>query len=167
MKKLIAKLTKKIFRAVGRFLWPEKKKKKKLRWKDLCDTPIFVPSKERLKQQMRDGLDEVTPQCRGIIQGAFDRAYGSGVVEPVYVSREALSKSLTPDMVPDPSLPRQCPQCSGALMLSKKDNRVCACKSCSIVYLTKAANDDPNIQADITHCKANIHLEPMGGSEDD
>ena len=123
MKKLIAKVYKKLFR----FLWPDRNKWSEYR-KDVTEMTALVEEKWKqqmraamknttfrapLKKQIRDGLDSVTSQCRNNIQGAFDRAYGPDVVKPVYVSIEALNGPLTPDMVPHPALPRCCPQCSG------------------------------------------------------
>jgi hypothetical protein len=57
---------------------------------------------------------------------------------------------------PEPELPKTCPQCGSTVAASRIDDRVVGCRRCNIMFMTKEAHDDPNIQRDITHANAGV-----------
>lgn len=57
---------------------------------------------------------------------------------------------------PESELPQFCPQCNTAVTPSRIDDRVVGCRRCNMMFVTKEAHDDPNIQRDITHANAGI-----------
>lgn len=67
----------------------------------------------------------------------------------------------------DPRLPRECPLCGGPNTPSMIDDRIVACYACGQVYLTAEALNDPNIQRDLTHCKAGISCKNHNDCEED
>lgn len=162
MRKLIAKLIKKIFRAAGRFLWPEKRKKKKrgsfevklqaLQRTRLIDTAI----KESINKEITNLLP---PLAEWPI---LNVPPSTGVGVRIKAEDERRIRSLQQRMIelnaPDPSLPVMCTACGRPTQASKVDDRLVACIPCKMVFMTAETADDPNIARDLTH--ANLGITP-------
>lgn len=66
----------------------------------------------------------------------------------------------------DPRLPRECGLCGNPTTPSKIDDRMVACYGCTLVFMTEECHDDPNIQRDLTHCRAGISCKNRNDCED-
>ena len=126
------KWIKKLFRAIGRFLWPKKGKWDEYR-KDVTEVTALV--EEKWKQQVRNAMKNTI-----FMPPLKDPVPGIRTDEPVRWVRMAELNA------PDPSLPVVCTACGRPTSPSEIDDRLVACISCKMVYMTAEAENDPTFK---------------------
>lgn len=159
-------------------LWNLKWRMRRTLKRTVFQPPLTGPRKTKI--EYLDEFTEITLKGNKIFYdlgsrlkvpavGPITEHYCGNMHDEVSRQLPLLSRLGLPDpwLGVDSRLPRECPLCGAKTVPSKVDDRMVACYTCKEVFLTAEALDDPNIQRDLTHCKAGISCKNRNDCKED